>query len=62
MSFVELALAGAALVIGITGAWSPCGFSMVETIGLAGEPERRRATFAACATFLPGAGVLWGRC
>ena len=34
MSPLELSLAGAALLIGLTGAWSPCGFSMVETIGL----------------------------
>jgi hypothetical protein len=59
MSAVELALAGAAFLIGLTGAWSPCGFSMVETIGLAGDAGRRPTTLAACATFLPGA-VLGG--
>jgi hypothetical protein len=37
MSVLELSLAFAAVLIGLTGAWSPCGFSMVETIGLAGE-------------------------
>ena len=55
MSLLELSLAFAALLIGITGAWSPCGFSMVETIGLAGEPGRRWTVRAACATFVPGA-------
>jgi hypothetical protein len=50
-------LVAAALVIGLTGAWSPCGFSMVETIGLAGDEGRRGTTLAACATFAPGAVV-----
>ncbi|MGH2924855.1 MAG: hypothetical protein ACRDK1_02655 [Solirubrobacterales bacterium] len=59
MSALELSLAAAALLVGLTGAWSPCGFSMVETVGLAGEPARRRTTLAACATFAPGA-VLGG--
>lgn len=54
---LTLSLAGAALVIGLTGAWSPCGFSMVETIGLAGDGNRRRTTLASCATFAPGAVV-----
>jgi hypothetical protein len=52
---LTVTLAVAALVIGLTGAWSPCGFSMVETIGLAGDRSRRRTTIAACATFTPGA-------
>jgi hypothetical protein len=55
MSFLEASLAGAALVAGLTGAWSPCGFSMVETVGLAGDEGRRWTTIAACATFAPGA-------
>ena len=59
MNALELSLAGAALLIGLTGAWSPCGFSMVETIGLAGDEGRRRTTLAACTTFVPGA-VLGG--
>jgi hypothetical protein len=61
MSPLELSLAAAALLIGLTGAWSPCGFSMVETIGLAGDEGRRWTTIAACASFAPGAmagGVL----
>src|SRR5919201_1559003 len=59
VSVLELALATAALLIGLTGAWPPCGLSMVETIGLAGDGGRRRTTIAACATFAPGA-VLGG--
>ena len=57
MSPLELSLAGAALLIGLTGAWSPCGFSMVETIGLSGDGARRRTTIASCITFAPGAVV-----
>jgi hypothetical protein len=55
MSGLELSLAAAALLIGLTGTWSPCGFSMVETIGPVGHEGGRRTTIAACATFLPGA-------
>jgi hypothetical protein len=46
-------LVAAAFVAGLTGAWSPCGFSMVSTLG---EHARgRAATLAACAAFVPGA-------
>jgi hypothetical protein len=55
MGALEVSLAAAALVIGLTGTWSPCGFSMVETIGPVGHTGGRRTTLAACATFLPGA-------
>jgi hypothetical protein len=58
---LEIALAAAALVAGITGAWSPCGFSMVETLAPAGYAGRLRTSLAACATFTAGAlagGVL----
>ncbi|HEX8102602.1 MAG TPA: hypothetical protein VF533_08325 [Solirubrobacteraceae bacterium] len=48
-------LAVAALVAGITGGWSPCGFSMVETLAPHGYAGRRRVTVAACATFSVGA-------
>ncbi|HEY8302962.1 MAG TPA: serine hydrolase [Solirubrobacteraceae bacterium] len=44
-----------ALVAGIAGAWSPCGFSMVDTIGTALGDARRSATALACATFTAGA-------
>jgi hypothetical protein len=57
MSPLELSLAVAALLVGLTGAWSPCGFSMVETVGLAGDEGRRWTTIAACATFAPGAVI-----
>jgi hypothetical protein len=46
-----------ALIAGITGAWSPCGFSMVDTIGTALGNPRRSATLTACATFTVGALV-----
>jgi len=55
LSGLEIALACAALLIGVTGTWSPCGFSMVETIGPTGHTGGRRTTLVACATFLPGA-------
>jgi hypothetical protein len=57
MSPLELSLAAAALLIGMTGTWSPCGFSMVETLGLAGDGERRFTVAAACAAFGPGAVI-----
>jgi hypothetical protein len=57
LSGVEIALVAAALLIGFTGTWSPCGFSMIETIGPTGHTGGRRTTLAACATFLPGALV-----
>ncbi len=43
-----------AAVAGVTGAWSPCGFSMVETIGSALGDARRVATLAAGVTFALG--------
>jgi hypothetical protein len=43
-----------AAVAGLTGAWSPCGFSMVETIGSALGDARRGATLLASATFALG--------
>jgi hypothetical protein len=50
---VELALAVAALAAGLTGTWSPCGFSMVESLG---RTDAARVTVAAaCATFALGA-------
>jgi hypothetical protein len=48
-------LAAAAIAAGITGAWSPCGFSMVETLAPAGYAGRLRTTLVACATFTVGA-------
>src|SRR4051794_24944081 len=57
LSALELALAAAALLIGATGTFSPCGLSAIETIGPTGHTGGRRITAAACATFLPGAVV-----
>jgi len=50
-----ITLAIAALVAGIAGAWSPCGFSMVDT--LAPQRYARSTALAAlsCATFAAGA-------
>ena len=48
-------LAIAALVAGVTGAWSPCGFSMVDTLAPAGYAGRQRVTLPACVTFTLGA-------
>lgn len=52
---LEISLAVAALLIGATGTFSPCGLSVIETIGPTGHTGGRRTTVAACATFLPGA-------
>ena len=55
MGPVEIALAVAALLIGATGTFSPCGLSVIETIWPTGHTGGRRTTIAACAAFLPGA-------
>jgi hypothetical protein len=52
---LDALLIAAALVAGITGAWSPCGFSMVETLAPAGYAGRLATTLVACATFALGA-------
>ena len=39
----------------MTGAWSPCGFSMVETLAPDGYAGRMRTTVVACVTFALGA-------
>jgi hypothetical protein len=49
------ALCATAFAAGITGTWSPCGFSMVETLGAAAHRGMRRTTVLACATFAVGA-------
>lgn len=46
-----IALALAAFVAGLTGSWSPCGLSMISTLGSGG----RATTVAACFAFIPGA-------
>jgi hypothetical protein len=55
LTALEIALAIAALVVGATGTFSPCGLSAIDTIGPTGHTGGRRITAAACATFLPGA-------
>lgn len=50
-----IALASAALVAGLAGAWSPCGFSMVDTLAPHGYAQRLRITAVACVTFAAGA-------
>jgi hypothetical protein len=57
LSGVAICAALTAAVAGITGAWSPCGFSMVETIGSALGDARRAATLAASATFALGTAI-----
>jgi len=52
---LEAVVIAAALVAGVTGAWSPCGFSMVETLAPSGYAQRLRTTLIACATFTAGA-------
>jgi hypothetical protein len=47
---LTVALAAVAAVAGLTGTWSPCGFSMIETIG---RPGRR--VLASCTAFVIGA-------
>jgi hypothetical protein len=54
LSGVTVCAALPATIAGIAGAWSPCGFSMVETIGSALGDARRAATLAASATFALG--------
>jgi hypothetical protein len=55
MSGLDLALGAAALLAGLCGTWSPCGFSMIETIGPVGHRGGRPTTIAACVTFAIGA-------
>ena len=52
---LEAVLLCAGLVAGITGAWSPCGFSMVDTLAPHGYAGRLRTTLVACVTFAAGA-------
>jgi hypothetical protein len=57
LSGLEVTLAIAALVAGFCGTWSPCGFSMIETIGPHGHTGGRATTLSACVTFTLGALV-----
>jgi hypothetical protein len=51
------ALIAAALIAGVTGAWSPCGLSMVDTLAPDGYARRLRTSLVACAAFTAGALV-----
>jgi hypothetical protein len=55
LSLLVAAGGATALVAGLAGAWSPCGFSMVDTIGTALGDARRTAMIVATATFTIGA-------
>ena len=55
LSPLEAALCAAALAAGLTGAWSPCGFSMVDTIASGRRAHGSGTTAAALATFAVGA-------
>ena len=59
LSAATIALCATALVAGATGTWSPCGFSMVETLGAASARGLLRTTRIACVTFAAG-GVIGG--
>ncbi len=48
-------LVATAFVAGVTGAWSPCGFSMVETLGSAAPRVGARVVRTSSATFALGA-------
>jgi hypothetical protein len=52
---LETVLVLAAAAAGVTGTWSPCGFSMVETLAPAGYAGRLRTSLVSCATFAAGA-------
>ena len=49
------ALLIAAFAAGVTGAWSPCGLSMVDTLAPGGYARTLRTSLAACVTFALGA-------
>ncbi|HEX7292061.1 MAG TPA: hypothetical protein VF250_13125 [Conexibacter sp.] len=55
MSATAAILLAAAFAAGVTGAWSPCGFSVVETIGSRRADLGGRIVAASCATFALGA-------
>src|ERR671939_313757 len=52
---LTLVLAVAAFAAGVTGAWSPCGFSMVDTLAPHAYSERVRTTVLAGAVALAAA-------
>ncbi|MFN2615813.1 MAG: hypothetical protein ABR581_01680 [Thermoleophilaceae bacterium] len=64
LSSLALVLGGTAVLAGVTGAWSPCGFSMVDTLAAAARENGRRVLPPALATFsigaLAGGAALFG--
>jgi hypothetical protein len=52
---IAITLVAAALLAGVAGTWSPCGFSMIETIGPTGHSGGPATTAPACVTFTLGA-------
>jgi hypothetical protein len=58
MSATAAILLTTAFVAGVTGAWSPCGFSMVETLGSRRAHAGGRVVATSCTTF--GLGALAG--
>jgi hypothetical protein len=55
LSLLLAAGALTAMIAGIAGAWSPCGFSMIDTIGTALGDARRTVMIVATASFTIGA-------
>lgn len=50
-----IALAACAFLAGVTGSWSPCGFSMLSTLAPSGHGWRRASSLTGVAAFAPGA-------
>ena len=57
LSDLQIALGATAVLAGVTGAWSPCGFSMVDTLAGPARERGRRLLLPACAAFTLGALV-----
>jgi hypothetical protein len=57
LSGLEVTVAAAALLAGLTGTWSPCGFSVIETLGPTGHEGGRHRALASCLAFAVGAPV-----
>jgi len=55
LSDLQIALGATAVLAGVTGAWSPCGFSMVDTLAGPARERGRRLLLPACAAFTLGA-------
>ncbi len=57
LSAVGIALVMTAFLAGLTGTWSPCGFSMVDSLGRGTREGRPVVTLVACLAFAVGAVV-----